>query len=207
MVTKKEMDEMAKSIANEVLAGKKNLTDVMNQVNIENSEVVYNSNANAIRLLSESKPEMVYPKWDFFVEMLRSDNNYFKMNALYTIANLTKVDVENKFQKIFEEYYNLLDCDSLMIANHLAGVSGTIANAKPLLREKITEHLMKIDKTHFDQQRRDLIKGYAIQAFDEYFEVADSKKLIVEFVKLLTKSKSQTTAKKAKSFLKKRGLS
>ncbi len=207
MVTKKEMDEMAKEIANEVLGGKKNLIDVINQANTENSEVVYNSNANALRLLSESKPEMIYPKWDFFVDMLRRDNNYVKMNALYTIANLTKVDIENKFEKIFEEYYKLLDCDSLMIANHLAGVSGTIANAKPSLRERITEHLMKIDETHFDQQRRELIKGYAIQAFEEYFEVAKSKEQIVEFVKLLTKSKSQTTAKKAKSFLKKRGLS
>lgn len=207
MVNKQQMDNMAKDIAKKVLEGELEISDVLNRVNSENSEIIYNSNALALRFLSDWKPEMIYPHWDFFVDMIRKDNNYLKMNGIYTIANLTKVDKEEKFEKIFDEFYKLLDCESLMIANHLAGLSGTIAKAKPDMQNNITKNLLKIDETHFDPQRKDLIKGYAIEAFNEYFDEIENRNDIIEFVKKLTKSKSSTTSKKAKGFLKKRGLS
>jgi hypothetical protein len=50
-----------------------------------------------------------------------------------------------------------------------------------------------------------LIKSYAIEAFDEYFETAEDedKKMILEFVRGQVASSSPKTRKKAKEFLKK----
>lgn len=206
MVNKKQIDDIAKDIARKVLEGEVEIFDVLNRVNSDNSEIIYNSNAMALRLLSEWRSEMVYDHWNFFVDMIRNENNYIKMNAIYTIANLTKVDKENKFEKIFDEYFDLLDCESLMIASHVARIAGTIAKAKTNLRNNITERLLKIDEMHFDPQRKDLIKGYVIEAFNEYFEEIENENDIIDFVKKQIKSKSSTTSKKAKSFLKKRGF-
>ena len=43
----------------------------------------------------------------FFVNLLSSDNTYHKLSAIRIIANLTKIDTENKFEKIFNRYYDL----------------------------------------------------------------------------------------------------
>ena len=49
----------------------------------------------------------------------------------------------------------------------------------------------------------DLIKAYAIEAFDEYFELSVNKNLIISFVKAQFESKSPKTRKVAKRFLEK----
>ena len=43
------------------------------------------------------------------VKFLDSDNTYHKLSAVLLLANLTRVDKDNKFEKIFNRYYGLLD--------------------------------------------------------------------------------------------------
>jgi hypothetical protein len=115
------------------------------------------------------------------------------------------LDKERNFDKIFDKYYNLLDDKSIIPAGHVAGNSGKIARARPELQTKITDKLLNIDETHHEPERRELIKGYAIESFGEYFEEAKNKLEIIEFVKEQLNSKSPRTKKKAKEFLKKWG--
>jgi len=151
-------------------------------------------------LVSERHPEVLYPKWDFFADMLDSDNAYCKFIAVHLIANLTSADNENKFEKIFDKYYNLLN-DSVIVAGHIAANSGEIAKAKPSLQIQITNKLLNIDKTK--QKHKDLIKAGAIESFSEYFEEADNKEKIIEFVKAQLNCESPKTRKISKQFLKK----
>ena len=72
---------------------------------------------------------------------------------------------------------------SFIPAAYVARVSGIIAQAKPRLQTKITNKLLKIDETHHNPQRRDLVKSDIIKAFDEYFGEAKDKKRIIAFVK------------------------
>lgn len=152
--------------------------------------------------LSEEQPELLYPRWDFLANMLDSDNTYWKLIAVRLIANLTKVDTEDRFEKIFNKYYNLLN-DSVIVAGHITANSGKIARAKPKLQAEITDKLLNIDKT--SQKHKDLIKSGAIDSFDEYFGESKDKERIVEFVKQQLNCESPKTRKKAKEFLKKWG--
>ena len=151
-----------------------------------------------LHYISEKNPHVLYPKWDFFVSLFESDNAYHKLIAVRILANLTHADKENKFEDIFDRYYNLLN-GSVIVAGHLAACSGTIANAKPELRSKITQRLLSIDKTM--QKHKDLVKAYAIDAFNEYFREAENKSEILQFVKEQLNSTSPKTRKKAKQFL------
>ena len=153
-----------------------------------------------MNLISEKHPEVLYPKWDFFAGLINSDNSYRKLIAVRIMSNLTRADTKNKFNEIFDKYYDLFN-DSVIIAGHLAAGSGEIAKAKPELQTKITRKLLSIDKTK--QKHKDLVKAYAIEAFDKYFEEAKDKKKILEFVNEQLNSKSPKTRKKAKEFLKK----
>ena len=78
------------------------------------------------------------------------------------MANLTKADAENRFKKLFNEYYALLGDISVIPAAHLAFNSGKIALAKPKLQAKITNRLLYIDSTL--HRHRDLVKASGIDA-------------------------------------------
>lgn len=156
-------------------------------------------------LVSEEKTEVLYPKWDFFAGLLQSDNTYHKCEGIQIIANLTRVDSEKHFEKIFDTFYGLLNDKSVITANYVAGVSGKSAKEKPELQTKITNKLLNIDETHHDPKRRDLIKSYVIESFSEYFEEARDKAEIIEFVEKQLNCTSPKTTKVAKEFLKKWG--
>ena len=195
------MSETDLEIAQKAIKDQKLLSKLLEGILSDKDEVRYPS-FKALLIISEENPELLYPKWDFFADLINSDNSYKKLIGIRLIANLTKIDKENKFEEIFEEYYSILDEDKTMTAGHLASNSGKIAKAKPKLQSKITEKLLNIDNTHKGKQK-ELIKAYAIEAFDEYYKEALDKKKIIEFVKKELESKSPKTRKKAEEFLSK----
>ena len=73
----------------------------------------------------------------------------------------------------------------------------------PHLREKLTQVLLDIDKTHHEIGRKDLIKASIIDSFTEYFNEIKKKKEVIRFVTTQLNSRSPKTKKKAEEFLKK----
>ena len=199
---KKSID--VESVAEEAINDDNVLAELLEGILSKKETIRYNSFKVLLRI-SEEHPELLRPKWDFFVGLLESDNTSHKYIAIYIIANLARLDKENNFEKIFDKYYNLLDDKSVIPAGHVAGNSGKIARARPELQAKITDRLLSIDETHHEPERRELIKGYAIESFSEYFEEAKNKREIMKFVKKQLNSKSPRTRKKAKEFLEKWG--
>jgi len=195
-------DVSVESVAKEALKDKKVLSELFEGILSKKDTIRYNS-FKILLLLSEEHPQVLYPKWDFFADFIDSDNTYRKFIAVRIIANLTRADAKDKFDKMFDRYYDLFN-DSVIVAGHLAANSGKIAKAKPKLQTKITNKLLNIDKTN--QKHKDLVKAGAIEAFDEYFEEAKNKKEILDFIKDQLNCKSPKTRKEAKKFLKKWGI-
>jgi len=151
--------------------------------------------------VSEEEPDVLYPEWDYLADLLDSDNHYHRYISINLLANLAKVDVKNKFEKIFDKFFANIDGERTMVAGQAAWKSGKIAKVKPNLQTKITNRLLNIDKTHQGEQI-ELIKAYVIEAFNEYFEESSEKNRILDFVKAQLESKSPKTRKAAKEFLK-----
>ncbi|MBN1862754.1 MAG: hypothetical protein JW790_03845 [Dehalococcoidales bacterium] len=153
--------------------------------------------------ISSETPQVLYPEWDYFVELLSSPNSYHRMAAANIIANLVKADSEDRFEGIFDRYFGLLDDKSLVVAIYTAQNAGKIAAAKTGLRDKITARLLAIDSTHHAQDRKDLIKAGAIESFGEFFNASPDKERILAFVREQLACKSPKTRKLAKGFLSK----
>ena len=162
--------------------------------------VKYNS-LKAFLAVSEETPEKLYSSFDFFVKLLESENAYLRFLAVKVIANLTEVDELDKFNEIFDKYYSMLGDKTSIVPAQVAGVSGIIVNFKPELEEKITNKLLGVEKL-CESRQKELVKGYAVEAFGEYFKKAKEKDRIIEFVKGQKNSESPTTRKKAREFLK-----
>lgn len=153
--------------------------------------------------ISRTHPEVLYPHWDFLEEHIDSTNSYHKMAATHLLANLTKVDNNNRFERIFDTFYSFLDDRSMVVAYYIAEVSGTIIKNKPELEKAIIERLLNIDHTHHQSGRKELIKAGIIQTLDDYLDTTGYDPEIISFVARQTNSESRKTAKAAREFLKK----
>ena len=197
---KKDVD--VASLAKRVLEDMEVLPELLDGILASKDFIRFNS-FKVLLFISEELPEVLYPRWDFFSALLDSDNSYQQYIAIYLISSLARADDSARLEGIFDKLYSILDGEGTITAAHLARNSGKIARAKPKLRARITERLLNIDRNHRGKQK-ELIKGHAIEAFDEYFEEAENQPEILEFVRKQLQSQSPKTRKLAREFLKKR---
>ena len=192
------------SIAEKALADERVLLQLLEGISPRSKKHAIRGNSyEALMCLAGERPERLFPYWGTFVELLGSDNRFSVYCAVHLIAALVEADEEGRFEAIFDIFYSLLDDESVMIAGHVAGLSGKVAGAKPELQPRITEKLLGIDATHFEQGHKDMVKSYAIESFDAYFEEAKDRETIIEFVRQQLDCSSPKTRKVAKRFLKK----
>jgi hypothetical protein len=159
--------------------------------------------------LSEEYPEKLYPHFDFFVDLLDNKYRILTWNALAIIANLTHVDVDKKFDAVFNKYYSFLDNDYMVTVANVVGNSGKIAKAKPYLVPEITEELLKVQDLsvtpHLSEECRRVIAQHAIKTLDLFFDRIDQKEPVFSFVRMHLDSPRQTLKNAAETFLNKWG--
>jgi hypothetical protein len=161
-----------------------------------------------LRLVSERRPELIYPYFGVFVGLLDSDNSFLKWGAIMTVANLAAVDAEKKFEAIFQKYYAPIPGPAMITAANIIGGSDKIARAKPELTERITREILKVEKGKYKNKGalspecRNVAIGHAIDTFDKLFEQIDDKAKVIAFVKRQLKNTRKPVVKKAERFLK-----
>ncbi len=161
------------------------------------------ASAKILRRISEKNPEILYPSMDFFVDLLDSDNNILMWNAMDIIANLTMIDTDNRFNKLFGKFYGHLYDGGLITAGHIVDNSGKIALAKPEFQDEITQELLKVEKIPLPTQEcRNILIGKTIKAFDGYYDKIKNKDKIISFVRRQLKNPRNATRSKAERFLK-----
>jgi len=160
--------------------------------------------AKILNLMSQKEPGKLYPKIDFFINLLDSDNSILKWNAIDVVANLASADVDGRFEGIFGKFYGLLQEGSLITAGHVVANSWKIVEAKPHLGNRITEQLLKIEKTKLPTEEcTNILIGHAILCFDKYFDKIRNKDEVITFVKRQMDNSRNATKTKAEKFLKK----
>ena len=127
------------------------------------------------------------------------------------VANLTKVDVDNKFDDIFDKYCAFIYDEHMVTVANVVGHSGKIALAKPHLIDKISDELLKVEKIpttpHLTEECKRVIAQAAIRSFAMFFDEIEQKDKVISFVKHYLDSSRITLRKEAKDFLKNRIIS
>ena len=136
--------------------------------------------AKVLMDLSAEYPERLYPYMDSFIGLLDSKYRILVWNALAIIANLAHVDVEKKFDAVFDKYYGFLGNEYMVTVANTVGNSGKIALAKPYLIPKITSNLLKVENVsvtpHLTEECKRVIAENAIKTFDLFFDKLEEKK-------------------------------
>lgn len=157
--------------------------------------------AEALKLLSDRRPEVLYGRWDELVRMLSSDNAFSVSPALYIIANLVAIDRDHKFDQAIDAYMRLLDDKSITVASRVVINSGKIVKLRPDMEPLITARLLSVNSS--DCKQKELLKSYVIESLDSYFDRVTDKSAVLDFVSRQAESTSGKTKKSARDFLKK----
>ena len=165
--------------------------------------------AKVLMDLSEAYPEKLYPYWNEFIILLDSKYRILTWNAMAIIANLTKVDKQDKLDTVFDKYYSFLNNDYMVSVANVVGNSAKIALAKPKLIPRITAELLNIENVsvtpHLTEECKLVIAEKAVVTFGLFFDKIEEneKKKVLSFVKRQIGSPRKTLRAKAAQFLKK----
>ena len=182
------------------------LPDIIDGVSSEKAAIRYGC-GKVLMELSEKYPEKLYPHMDFFITLLDSNYRILTWQAMFIIANLTKVDTEKKFDAIFEKYFSFIHDEYMVTVSNVVGHAGKIALAKPYLIPKITRELLKVEtlKTtpHLTDECKKVIAEQAIQSLDMFFPQIEQKDDVLSFVQQYVSASRKTLQRKSEEFLNK----
>ena len=162
-----------------------------------------------LRIVSEKHPELIYPYFDFFVELLDSENSFLKWGTILTIANLTAVDVNGKFAATFEKYYSFIKGPQIAAAGNVMGSSVRIAENLPELTDRIVAAILKVDEATYiykgevSSECKNVAYQAAINAFYMLYDRALSKNEIMDFVTRQLENPRAKASAAARKFIKK----
>ncbi len=163
----------------------------------------------AIRTLSETRTELVYPYFDKLAELLSCDNNFIRWGAIRTIANLASADGGNRYVGIHEKYFSLVRSDDMVTAANVIGGAWKIVLAKPELESDVTERLLAAAGHSYlylgepSPECSRVVAGHLVDCFDRYFHLSSQQDRILAFVTAQINSPRKAVAKQAAAFLKK----
>jgi hypothetical protein len=161
--------------------------------------------------LSARHPEWLYPHWDAFANLLGGVYRPLTWSALTIIANLTSVDVNSRFEAMFDRYYSLLGDGYMVTVANVVGNSTKVARAKPHLADRIAEKLRGVEdiKTGLDmtEECRRVVTEQAVEALGSFFDLLSSRERekVIAFVKRQRGSSRKSLAAAAEEFLSLRG--
>jgi hypothetical protein len=200
-----EKEAKVEVLAEEVMRNKELLRELLDGVSSPNPRVRFGS-VKALRIVSKGDPEMLYSSWEFFVKLLDNENRILKWNALDIIADLTPVDAQGKFDRLFRKFYGYLYDGSLVTAAHVVDNSAKIALAKPELQDEIIRRLLKVEEISLPTEEcRNILIGKAVDAFESFCDKIKNKDEVVSFVRRQLNNSRNATRRKAEKFLSKVG--
>lgn len=188
-------------VAAKVAGSPEALSEVLQGLSANAADVRYGC-ARVLRAISEAHPLALYPSFDRFVELLRSDNKILQWQAIRIIANLSRVDSEDRVEDILDAYFAAIRGPVMITAANIIKGSATIALAKPHLTERIVKELLSVGKGSYQTAEcRNIALGHMIEALGSFFEQVEDRKRVLRLVRRQRRNPRNATRRKAERFL------
>jgi hypothetical protein len=179
------------------------VSELLSALSSEKARVKFGA-LKSLRLLSEREPELIYPHFDFFVSLLRSENSILRWNAMLILGDLARVDRERRTDQIIENYLAPISGPHLIDAANTMRGATAIAAAQPHLTDKIARAILKVEYATYDTPEcRNIAIGHAITSFARLVPMIADTHAIQLFVTRQLDNSRPATRKKAEKFLRK----
>jgi hypothetical protein len=179
------------------------LEEALLEISSDSKDTVRRYNSfQVVEQIANLKPQLVSDHWDAWVTLLGHERDHQRYMAIHLITALAKAPGENRFERILDQYFALLDDRSIVNAAHVAGLAGGIACAQPHLIPRITYHLMKVNQIHFEPDKKGMVAFYVLESMHQYLHLVEDKQKILQFASSLADSPNARLKKRVEKFLK-----
>jgi hypothetical protein len=149
-------------------------------------------------------PELFYQYWHDIADLIHHTNSYHRDFGLDIIGNLIKVDKENRFIEIEDDYFTAINDEKFMTGNCCVKNMLKIFLYKVDLRKRVVEILLDIDNhCDYTEKQKAVLKSDVLEVFDEVYGDAAKQDEINEFIRAEINSISPKTRKKARELIQK----
>ena len=165
--------------------------------------IKYTSTKKAI-VISKENPGELYLDFDFFIELLNSENQIIKWTAIQVIGNLSKVDKKKKVDKLLPRLIGFLNCGKMITANNTILALSEIALNKPEHQEMIFKEFIKVEHYNYDTlECRNVALGKVVSVLGKFKDEIKDRKDILEFLEKQTNNTRASVKKRAIKLLEK----
>jgi|ERR1039458_6587316 hypothetical protein len=177
---------------------------IMDGLKADKAPVKYGC-AKTLRIISEQRPDLLYPHFDFFVGLLDHENKIFQWDAAFVLSHLARADDDDKLAAVFDRYFSPIPGPVMITAANVIQGGARIAQAKPLLADRIAAEVFKVARARYrTPECRNIAIGHAILALGSILPLLRDPAPAVQFVRKQTRNARPSTRKKAQQFLKSR---
>ena len=181
--------------------------EIVNQMLTNSDIMVYYHCYYVVEKATRKHPELFYQYWDEVAKLLHHNNSYHRDFALEIIGNLAKVDQENRFADIEDDYFAIVNDEKFMTGNCCVKNLLKIYRYKAEQRERIVETLMDIDnRCDYSEKQIGVLKADVLKIFEKIYEEVQMRDEINKFIRAEVNSVSPKTRKKANELIKKYSL-
>ena len=178
------------------------LEELLRGLDADNARIKYGC-AKALRLVSEERPELLYPRFDFFVGLLDNENKILQWEAAFVLSQLARVDHDGKFAAIFDKYFSPIAGPVMITAANVIRGGARIAQAKPQLADRIAAEVVRVAQARYQTREcRNVAIGHAILALGDFVDRLNAPGPALQFVRRQLRNPRPATRKKAEQFLK-----
>lgn len=158
---------------------------------------VQGGSAELASLVSEARPDLLYPHVDLFLENLTAKAPILRWEAVCTLGNLASVDEQNKIGPRIEGIISCLSHESIVLQGHAVRALGKLARAKPKLGPKALDALIGAQE-NFPGNRI----GFVVETMPAFAANPKLRTKAREFVETWTTSEVKVVASKARKAMK-----
>src|SRR5262249_1465676 len=124
--------------------------------------------AKALRLISEERPDVLYPHFGFFAGLLDHQNKILQWDAAFVLSQLARADAQDQFAAILEKYFSPIKGPVMITAANAIQGGARIAQARPEFADRIAGEILKVTRARYQTPEcRNVAIGHAISALGE----------------------------------------
>ena len=200
--------EIAKSKVNlEALAERigrqpDSLPEILDGLQIDQARTKYGC-LKVLRLLSETRPAILYPYFDSIASLLSSESSILKWGAIIIVGNLAAVDSKRKIDALLDEYLQPISGPVMITAANTINGAGKVARAKPHLVDRIVQALLQVERAKYQTPEcRNVALGHVLKSVDLFFEHVRDPQAVMNFAKRQLRNRRNAVKLRARAFLK-----
>jgi len=178
--------------------------EIVHQMLTHPAIMVYYHCYYVVEKASREHPEIYYPYWNDIAHLLHHANSYHRDFAVEIIGNLTKVDREDRFPAVADEYFSIINDEKFMTGNCCVKNLLKVYRHRSEQRRRIIQTLLEIDeRCDYTEKQKAVLKADVLEIFDAVYDVEPARNRINAFIKNELDSISPKTRRKAKQLVRK----